>query len=66
MGNYNFKTTVENKVKNMPGKTQNLAGGLAFELSDKIKLYDMVSTWLVGEPKFYNDSDDDKQTVKGW
>ena len=57
--NPNQKNTIENQIERRTDKTTNYEGGLAFEPSMKLKLYLQVATWLVGEPKFYKDSDDD-------
>ena len=53
--NTNKRNTIETGFEQIPDQTKNLAGGEAFNLSDKVKLYNMVSCWMVGEPKFYND-----------
>lgn len=61
--NTNKTNTIETEFKTIPSQTKNLAGGEAFELSDKVKLYNMVACWMVGEPKFYNDSTDEDSTT---
>lgn len=62
MANLNQKNTIEREVARTPNATTNYAGGRAYEMSPKLKLYSMVSTWFVNEPKFYNDSDETRIT----
>ena len=61
--NTNKRNTIETGFEQIPDQTKNLAGGEAFNLSDKVKLYNMISCWMVGEPKFYNDSTDEDSTT---
>ena len=54
MSKFNKNTQkISTTVKNHPKRTTNAAGGESFELSPKMKLYQMVCTSLVSEPKFY-------------
>lgn len=61
--NTNKTNTIETEFERIPDQTKNLAGGEAFNLSDKVKLYNMVACWMVREPKFYNDSTDEDSTT---
>ena len=38
-------------------KTTNREGHIAYKMEDKLKLVTMVLTTMIGEPKFYGDTD---------
>lgn len=52
--NTNKKNTVGNRLAGKATST-NHEGAPAYDMSDKTKLVNMVSTWLYMEPKFYNE-----------
>lgn len=57
MVNPNRKNTVQREIGARTDKTTNPEGGIAFVPGDRLKLYLQATTWLVGEPKFYKNSD---------
>ena len=59
MAKLNVRSTLKKKILSRSDTTQNYEGGIAFEMSPKVKLYSMVASWLVGEPKFYKELDED-------
>lgn len=58
----NQKQTSKQIAKQEVTATVNHENGLSYTMSDRLKLYSQVATWMVGEPKFYsNDSDQENQ-----
>ena len=60
--NPNKVNTIQNKteaLRNDDSVRYNEAGGMVFDTSAKEQLYLMSSTWLVGEPKFYESTDNE-------
>lgn len=57
--NTNKPAKIKTQLESRSDATTNYAGGQAFEPSDRLKLYTMVSSWLYNEPKFYADSDEE-------
>lgn len=63
MAKLNIKSTTKSRIASRTDVTENYEGGLAFEMSPKQKLYSMVASWLVSEPKFYKELDENKNIV---
>lgn len=61
--NPNQKSLSKKLIEARTDSTKNYESGLAYEMSDKLKLYSMVSSWLVGEPKFYKEVDEKNNVV---
>jgi hypothetical protein len=59
MSKFNQKLSIRDKLVERPDATLNAEGGLAFTSSPKVELFNRVATWLVGEPKFYGETDED-------
>lgn len=55
--NPNKQASISQQVADEPTRTTNYEGGMAFDPSDNLKLYLQSASWLVGEPKFYQDGD---------
>lgn len=58
MATLNKKPSIKRSISQRTDLTKNYEGGVAFEMSSKAKLYSMVASWLVGEPKFYKEKDE--------
>lgn len=52
--------TVEDELRQRPDATENMEGGLAFQMKAKTKLATMAATCMVNEPKFYKTEKDGK------
>jgi len=51
------------KIKTKTTKTVNYEGATAYKMSPKLDLYTSVSSWLVNEPKFYGNVDDETERI---
>ena len=68
--NTNKRTTLETKLDDMVSDPKNKAmvnheGSLLFGTSEKTSLYLAASTWMVGEPKFYETSNEETDRIIG-
>lgn len=62
MSKFNNAASVKSSLENHPQVKQNKEGGQAFDLSPKMKLYQMVLTSFIGEPQFYRSVVNGKKT----
>jgi len=60
---FNVKRTVGERLKDRPDATRNYEGGLAFEADPKTELALRFMTFLVSEPKFYTDGEQDTDEI---
>jgi len=51
------------KIKTKTTKTINYEGAVAYKMPVKLDLYTSVSSWLVNEPKFYGNVDDETERI---
>ena len=58
MATLNQKPNIKRNISERNDQTLNYEKGVAFEISPKAKLYSMVASWLVKEPKFYKEKDE--------
>jgi hypothetical protein len=56
MGKFNQPNIIEKEIENHPDRTVNKENGVAFNPTAKTDLTLRVLTWLVNEPKFYDNS----------
>lgn len=60
---FNKKRTVGERLKDRPDAARNYEGGLAFEADPRTELVLRFMTFLVSEPKFYTDGDQDTDEI---
>lgn len=61
MGKFNKKPTLEREILRRLDLVENKEGGIAFEPTAKTDLTLRLLTYLVGEPKFYDNSTEDQE-----
>lgn len=66
MGKFNKKPDVQKQLLEREDATTNYEGGLAFTPTEHQEFYSRVATWMVKEPKFYDEKSEDTDDRIRW
>jgi len=61
---FNKPKTIHQILSEQPDATKNEEDGLAFEPSTHQEFYQLVATWMVSEPKFYDQNDETSTRIR--